>query len=78
MNDELNEEKIEMEEIKHDDDIHFIKNKLEEIELKIFELQKKMNDKDDNIENIRKLENSFSLLKKLYYMISSLCSNLKN
>jgi len=77
MNDELNEEKIEMEEIKHDDDIHFIKNKLEEIELKIFELQKKMNDKDDNIENIRKLENSFSLLKKLYYVISSLCSGLK-
>jgi hypothetical protein len=78
MNDELNEEKIEMEEMKHDDDIHFIKNKLEEIEMKIYELQIKMNVKDDNEEAIKKLESSFNLLKKLYNMISNLCAGLKN
>ena len=75
MKNELHEHKseVEIEEMRHHDDIHFIKEKLEEIEYKIIELQQKMNVKNDNSDDIQKLEKSFSLLKKLYDMISNLC-----
>ena len=69
---------IELDEIHHDNDIHYIKIKLEEIEYKILELQQKMNQKDINIDAVNKLQKSFGLLKKLYKIMSNICGNLKN
>ena len=63
---------IELNELKHDEDLHFIRLKLEEIEHKIIELQNKLNG-DNNEDAIKKLENSFNLMKKVYETISKLC-----
>ncbi len=63
---------IELNELKHDEDLHFIRLKLEEIEHKIIELQNKLNG-DNNEDAIKKLENSFNLMKKVYKTISKLC-----
>ena len=69
---EKQNDEIELNELQHDDDLQIIMFKLEDIEMKIIELQNKMNVRDNN-DAINKLEKSFSLLKKLYRLVSNLC-----